>query len=340
MKNVKRYLLISIAIITLCNCSSNDDETEVQQNDPDIIGNINYNTVLTFAGENGTAGHVNNIGGLAQFGNPFGLNFDNDNNLFVVDTDNEAIRKISENREVTTVFSDFPGFSPNIRDIAVDSQGNLFVVSALHVIYKIDVEGEITSFAGNGIAGLASGAGLDAQFNWPSGLCIDVNDNLYIADTNNNAVRKVTPEGLVSTVAIDVVGLKEIRDIVLGPDNNLYAIDTDVDVIHKITLEGNVSTFAVAFRPDGANPAIKNFHNCHSIDVDNAGYLFVTDAATGNIMKIDPEGVVSKLTGNGFGYNDGGLEEAQFIQPGAITVSDDGSLYISDTAGNTIRKIE
>lgn len=154
-------------------------------------------------------GSVFTLPGAARFNTPRGVAFDNDGNILVVDSINSVIRRISKNGVVTT-FADNPGKADKtnpvnnslreMRDIVVDSKGNVFVSQGNNVITRISHSGVVSTFAGGGNAGSEDGDGKAALFNSPYGLAIDKNDNIYVADTNNNAIRKISPSGAVRTI--------------------------------------------------------------------------------------------------------------------------------------------
>lgn len=150
----------------------------------------------------------------ASFNNPGGIAIDGSGNLYVADMLNNMIRGINFNtQKVTTV----AGNSDTSMDrdgpdstalfyyptsVAVDANGNIYVAEYVtNLIRKISANGTVSTFAGNGQAGLVDSTGTTAEFNGPSGLAIDKTGNLYVADTYNNVIRKITPAGMVTTVA-------------------------------------------------------------------------------------------------------------------------------------------
>ncbi len=183
----------------------------------DLIRKVLPNgNVSTIAGEGGITGTANGSGNLAQFNFPSGVAVDASGNIFVADTNNHLIRKITVsggNYTVSTLagnagvagFADGTGTSAKFNfpsAIAVDASGNLYVADAQNnAIRKVTQGGVVTTLAGHPPqAGLVDGTGSFAYFNFPSGITVDASGNIYVTDTDNNTIRKVTPAGVVSTV--------------------------------------------------------------------------------------------------------------------------------------------
>jgi hypothetical protein len=173
------------------------------------------NIVSTFAGSAGSPGSADGSGSAARFNYPTGIAVDGSGNLFVSDTTNNLIRKITPGGEVTTLagvvavsgWQDGTGSGALFNQpggLAVDVSGNLYVAdTANSVIRKITPAGVVTTFAGlSTIGGLMDGAGSNAWFNQPRDVAVDASGNLYVADTGNAAIRKVTPAGIVTTLAL------------------------------------------------------------------------------------------------------------------------------------------
>ncbi len=193
----------------------------------DMIRKMNgENDVSTVAGQAGVTGASNGTGRDALFNDPWAVAVDSTGNLYIADMANNLIRKITPKGVVSTLAG---GMTPGSTDgtgsaasfnrpmgIAVDTAGNVFVAdTANHLIRKITSKGEVTTLAGGGAGGAANGHGSAASFNWPSGIAIDASGNLFVADSGNSLIRKITSSGEVSTYA----GPK-IRGTDLGPAND------------------------------------------------------------------------------------------------------------------------
>jgi sugar lactone lactonase YvrE len=238
-------------------------------------------------------------------------------------------------------------------DLVADSGGNLYVVErGASKIRKISPAGVVTTFAGNIIPGSIDGIGTKASFLGPSGLTIDASGNLYIADTGNNKIRKISPVGVVTTVAGTGVGgsvdgdrsqasFLAPTDVAVDGSGNLYVADISNNKIRKINPSGTVSTFAgsgIEGSMDGVG-VLASFHYPRNITIDKVGNLYVSEWGSRKIRKISPGGVVTTLAGGGNFGVDGTGSSASFGLPSGITIDALGNLYIADTGNNTIRKI-
>ena len=315
-------------------------------------------TVSTLAGS-GNAGHVDGIGSVAQFSNPFGTTIDAAGNLYVTDLENHRIRKVTPQGVVSTLAGsattgDAEGIGNDAQfrepiGIALDRAGNFYVSDAgNHRIHKVTPQGEVGAFVG-GTRGVAEGIGNAAQFNSPAGIAIDAAGNLYVAEYGSERIRKVTPNGEVSTFAgsgapgdADGVGIsaqfKSPSGIVMDKAGNLYVVDTGNARIRKITPKGEVSTLAGSTRgfADGVGISAQ-FGFPLGIAIDTAGNLYVVD--TGNIRKVTPKGEVSTLAGSAYAHADGtGCDERSPTSFG-IAIDAAGNLYVTDTSNHRIRKI-
>lgn len=320
--------------------------------------------VSTFAGSGGTgSGDFN--GTAASFNLPTVVTLDSFGNVFVVDRSNHKIRKITPSGDVTTFAGsgvlgnvDGVGTAASFRfpDGAVfDSHDNLFVSDqSNHKIRKITPDGTVTTFAGSGAIGSADGIGTAASFFYPAGMAVDADDNLLVAEYGNNKIRKITPNGDVTTTAgTGIPGSADGEAATaqfdgptgVGVDSfgNVFVADYGSNKIRKIDALGNVTTFAGSGASGSANGIGTNasFNHPAIVAVDEDNNLFVTDEGNHKIRKITASGVVSTFAGTGTVGAAGGVwSSAQFNFPTGVAVDASDNIFVSDYGNNKIRKIK
>jgi hypothetical protein len=321
-------------------------------------------TVTTIAGS-GTQGYSDGTGTGASFNGPWGIAGDGNGNYYVVDTYNNRIRKVTAAGVVTTVSgtnyqgnTDGPVATATFGapfGIAIDSHGNLFVTTLWNNIREITPAGIVSTFAGNplGTPGSADGTGTAARFNAPLGITIDANDNIFVADAQNRAIRKITPAGVVTTFAgsgtsgsADGTGTTASfnEPYGLGKDvnGNIYVVDPGNNNIRKITQAAAVTTFAGNGTKGAADgPALlASFNAPIGIVSDHAGNFYVTDEQAGRIRMITADGQVVTLAGNGQQASVDGIGNfASFSYPLGICIDPNDTMYLIDNGTAVIRKM-
>jgi sugar lactone lactonase YvrE len=279
-----------------------DGSIYVTDADNSRIRKIMEGQVSTFAG-NGIRGIVNGNGTSAQFGYPYSIALDANGNLYTSDLDDYRIRIISPRADVADYdinSYDFPGLFIAVQGMVVDAQGNIYVADTYNQrIRKISVSRQVTTLAGGDNAGFRDGSGAEARFNHPSGIAIDKQGNLYVPDPYNFRIRKITPDGQVSTFAGSGIfghkdgdaGIARFRfpvDIVIDSKENLFIADNNS--IRKISPQGVVSTFAGSDRgyADG-NGATAKFFDPLGLAIDARDNIYVADTYNNRIRKISLE---------------------------------------------------
>ena len=343
----KLLLLALLPLIVLIACRSGKHRT----------------TVTTLAGS-GIMGSGNGKGPAASFGNPMGITIDHSGNVYVADSHNNLIRKITPAGEVTTLAgSGFPGsadgkgkeasfFYPG--GLFADNHGNIFVADTHNnLIRKITSDGTVTS--ASIISGDLSASQKDSliRMDNPWGVASDLAGNLYVTDRNNDLIRKISPQGQIVTLAgsrkpgaKDGVGVNASfylpAGIAMDSTGNIYLSDSYNNRIRKITPNGRVTTLAGQKKKgdrDGIGAAASFMHP-EGIALDNQGDIVVADMGNNKIRKITPEGLVTTIAGSGLrGATDGPDTIASFNRPYGVAVDRTGSIYVADFQNNKIRKI-
>jgi hypothetical protein len=334
---------------------------------PAILIVNNSLTVVTLAGLAGSSGGADGSGSTARFAGPSDVASDAGGNLYVADTGNHTVRKITSTGVVTTLAgqtgvsgsSDGSGTARfnHPTGVTVDSSGTVYVADTdNNEIRKVTAAGVVSTLAGlAGASGSSDGTGSAALFNGPSGIAVDATGNLYVADTLNHTIRKITSAGVVTTIAgvagasgaVDATGsaarFHGPQGLALDASNNLFVADTNNDAIRRIvTSSGAVTTVAgqagIAGSTDGANSQAQ-FHYPSSVAVDAAGNLYVADTDNHTLRKIESLGAVSTLAGlaASSGSTDGMGVAARFAFPTGIAVNSSGDVYVADTNNHTIR---
>lgn len=238
--------------------------------------------------------------------------------------------------------------------VATDKNGNVFVVDNLNnMIRKITAKGEVSILAGNGTSGSADGLGAAASFSNPTGIAIDLTGNLYVADVRNNLIRKITQEGLVTTLAGNLTGgfadgyksaasFSNPSGIAVDKAGNVYVADLSNHRIRKISPGGEVTTLAGSGL-NGTNNGLAGearFLQPYAVAVDADQNVYVADIGNNVIRKISAGGRVTTLAGSGKqGAADGVGEKASFYNPFGIAIDEYGNLFITDSANELIRKV-
>ena len=234
--------------------------------------------------------------------------------------------------------------------VAIDAAGNVYVAErSNHKIRKITPDGVTTTLAGS-VRGFANGPGDVAQFDHPFGIAVDASGNVYVAEQINERIRKITPDGMVSTFAggtrgfADGVGSNAQFDspsgLAIDASGNLYVADADNHRIRKITPDATVSTLAGSTQGYTDGPgATAQFLIPIGVAVDGSGNVYVAERGGHKIRKVTPSGVVSTLAGSIQGMDDGPAANALFNIPLGVASDVAGNVYVADWKNHRIRKI-
>lgn len=321
-------------------------------------------------------GAADGEGAAAQFSRPVAVAIGPQGTLYVVDEYTHRIRTVSPTGVVQTLagggnnwgrnggeFADGQGSEARFRypqGIAVDAQGNVYVGDTFnHRIRKISPAGLVSTLAGSGpsgyvgydAGGYVDGPGSTARFLGPSGVAVDAQGTVYVADYGNNRIRKISPAGVVSTLAGsgerggadgtgNIAQFDSPQGITVDVQGTVYVTEIFGNRVRKITPAGVVSTLTGTGEEgyvDGPGSMTKFYHP-NGIAVDARGWVFVADAGNNTIRRITPAGVVTTLAGTAmYGRKDGHDYEAQFDKPSGLAMNAQGVIYVTDYNSNRIR---
>jgi streptogramin lyase len=268
-----------------------------------------------------------------------------DGSLYTTHNGPYEIIKVSPGEDANVLWSSPTPQTP--WGIAVDATGNVFASIVSSYIVKISAEGAISTWAGNNETGSADGQGADARFNFPFGVALDKDENLYVADGLNFKIRKITSGGTVSTLAgssrghIDGLGANAKFEVPMdvAPDSQGNVYVSDGHRIRKVTPDGQVSTIAggeSGYR-DGTTSTAQ-FSSINGLVIDPVGNLYVCDQGNFVVRRIEPNGTVVTVAGSTPGTLDGQGWNAKFVVLLGITLDTDGAIYLAQSGG-PIRKI-
>lgn len=325
---------------------------------------VSYTQVSTLAGTV-VQGHQNGLLAEATFNLPNGIAVDKDNSIYVADTNNNVIRKLTPGGGVVDYAGSGEILGPTIgsalqvsihhpNSLKFDYLGNLFISdNEKHLVRMVSKSGQVTLAAGNGQYGYLGGVYQQSSFGNPNGIAIDTARNLIVCDTSNNLLRYIRPflsvelySGFLTASQVNgpriQSGYRKPIGIVLDSRKNMYIADSGNNVIRKIFPNGTVITWAgtsEAGHLDGPANAAK-FNTPSGLALDAFGNLYVADSKNNAIRKISMQGNVTTYAGSTKeGYKDGLGGLAMFNFPKALAFDSNGDLLVTDSNNNMIRKI-
>jgi sugar lactone lactonase YvrE len=286
----------------------------------------------------------------------------------VADVGKSRVRKIS-NVIISTVagngnagFSGDGGSAVNAQlyfpnGVAVDAQGNLFVADTNNNrVRKVSTNGVITTVAGNGAAGFSGdgGSAASAEISQPRYLAVDGSGNVFIADTGNNRVRKVSASGVISSLAgTGVAGfsgeggpaanaqLQNPQGVAVDHSGNLFIVDANDYRVREVSAAGVITVVGTGgngFLGDGGQATSAQISGSAGVAVDAAGDLFIADYYNSRVREVSANGIIKTVAGTGAGYSgDNGPATSAQTAPGGVASDASGNLYIADNSG--LRKI-
>jgi sugar lactone lactonase YvrE len=314
--------------------------------------------VTTIAGD-GSPGVENGAALSASFSDPFGIAVDKGGNVIVADGGQcNQIRRVTTDGKVETIAGSIEGFADGdaLRaqfntpsGIAIDRNGNIIIAdTSNNRIRKLSADGsKVSTIAGNGVAGLKDGPSGEAQFDGPIDVAVDDHGTIFVADAYTDSIRKVSTDGVVTTVAgggspgySDGPAASALFDtpsgVTVDKDGNVFVADTGNHAIRKIKPSGEVST--VAGPSDTPEVEVRLNHPV-GIRVTHDGFLLVSDEGSGKIIRITPEEAKDQYSGSVPGFSDGEESNARFNGPTGIAIDRQGVLYVADSQNYKIREV-
>ncbi|MEO8370019.1 MAG: IPT/TIG domain-containing protein [Candidatus Solibacter sp.] len=307
----------------------------------------------------------------AQFNFPRNLAVDGQGSVYINDYNNNRVRKITSDGVIKTIAgsaiccsSPDGGLASNAYlvtgPVTTDPSGNVYVFDYLtNRIRRVTPSGILQAFAGDGKEGF-SGDGDSAplaRFSRVAGMGTDALNNVYVVDSNNERIRMISSGGTITTVAgrghyagdngpATAALLHRPTGLVQGSDGSTYFADTMNHRVRKIAPDGKITTYAgtgeVGFGGDGGQATQALLSYPDAVALDQAGNLYVVDQSQVRVRKIAPDGVISTIAGNGnltYSVDGGGAKLSGFGYIGGIVVDAGGNIYLSESAGNRIKKI-
>ena len=287
---------------------------------------------------------------------PEGLAASGTNNVLVADTGNNEARRFNIGGNISSV-GQVQGVP---HGVAVDSGGNFYVTDDEPLVLKITPAGATSIVAGNSRDGYSgdNGPATAAMISTPTGIAVDPGNNVYFTDYNNNRIRKVTPSGTISTIAGNgrfafsgdngpalSAGIDPL-DVAVDNNSNVYVADEINNRIRKITPGGTITTIAgngtAGYGGDGGQATSAMLDSPSGVAVDNAGNLYIADLGNSVVRRVTAGGLITTIAGNGTAYpasGDGGPAISAAIAPYRVAVDSAGSVYISDSVNDRIRKL-
>ncbi|WP_416483225.1 RICIN domain-containing protein [Streptomyces sp. CL12] len=331
--------------------------------------------ISTVAGD-GTAGPKGDGGPAvsAQVDRPIGIAMDRTGTLYVADYGGHRVRRITTDGKISTVAGTGsgtfggdggPATSAQLKNpcgVAVDKEGNLYIAdSENYRVRKVTVDGKISTVVGAGTSTTSGDGGpaTAARLNRPTGVAVDDDGVLYIADYSGHRIRRITTDGRISTVAgtgsanfggdggpATSAQLRNPYGVTVDGEGNLYIADRGNHRIRKVTADGRISTVAgtgsASYGGDGGPATSAQLNNPFATVVDSTGAFCIADYGNHAVRKVTADGVISTVAGTGTGGiagDDGPAAEAQLKNPAGVAVDCVDTLYIADHNNNRVRKV-
>lgn len=305
-------------------------------------------------------------------GLPTGVTCDATGNIFIVCDRDGSVRKVNTSGIITTIAgggygilkdsgSATAGPLTNPSSVAEDVSGNLYITEENNKIRKVNTAGIIFTIAGTGVGGYSGDGGVatSAQLNYPYGLVIDANGNILFTDYFNNRIRKISPSGIITTIAGNGTGgyngdgiaattaeLNGPLGITVDSLGNVFVADNVNNRIRKISTAGIITTIAgtgvEGYSGDGGAATSAQLFAPFDVKIDSSGNILIADATNQRVRKISTSGIITTIAGTGvkgFAGDGGTAVRAELNLPSAITIDPLGNILVSDYENNRVREI-
>jgi uncharacterized protein (TIGR03437 family) len=311
----------------------------------------------------------------ARFSNPNGAAFDASGNLYIADLFNDRIRKVDTNGVITTFAGRFGGTfggdgGPateagmfDVSGVAVDEKGNVYIADMDNFrVRKVNTSGVISTLAGNGAFGFTGDnvAATQTALASPTAVAVDIAGNVYIADLFNARIRKVNPQGVITTFAgTGVAGysgdngpatqakIDTPEGVAVDRLGNVYIADSASVVVRRVDTNGVITTVAGngqdGFSGDNGPATQARLSSPRGVAAGADGNIYIADAGNDRIRQVATNGVITTVAGNGqTGYNGDGISatQASFFEPTGLAVDPYGTVYIADSINDRVRMLK
>jgi len=364
---LQRSCLGYVCIVPLVSCRDSETAPPAADTSSSIITTI-AGSRLAFSGDNGPATD-------ADINGPSAVAIDSRGNLYIADELNHRVRRVDASGIIASIAgAGAAGISgdggpatiallSSPSGVAVDAGGTVYIVdTGNNRIRAIDGSGRIATKAGDGTAGFSGDGGPSsaARLNAPGGIAVDETGNIYIADTGNNRIRKITAAGVISTIAgsgtpgffgdggpASVAQLNGPLGLAVDANANLYIADEANSRIRKVDGAGVITTVVgtgiAGFSGDGGQARQANVNFPRAVAVDQTGNLYISDTRSLRVRKVTPTGVITTFAGQGnrgFAGDGGPATQAMMRAPHGLVVDQAGNLLIADYGNNEVRKVD
>ncbi len=344
--NRKRWVGVVVATVVAVLAASFLLPERAQEPERLLPTPLGWRAQVVLLGGDGIAGNSGGTAAQARFSDPWGVAIDSAGTVYIADAgDNNRIVRRWLDGDFHTLAGGAEGFADGLgtaamfhtpSGLALDRHGNLYVAdTGNHAIRKVSPQGQVSTVAGNGTPGFADGSGRQARFNGPMGVAVDGEGRLYVADTWNDRIRVIEPDGRVRTLAggdrpgwIDGRGtgarFDTPTDLAVDAHGNLWVADLQNNALRTVTPGGEVNTRM------GGRDGARALWGPMSLALTHDGVAYVSERF-GRVVQVSPGGHVVAVAGDAV---------QRFARPAGLALAPDGSLLLADADGYRIHHLQ